>query len=190
MKIVSVAILIVALFVASVTMTIVSVLSDLGQPRDDIRMEDLMAGQLLPLLTGPTLWSRYVSFPSVTALTDAYTMVLVGGLVAATVYLLRIRWRMPLGLVSAAVLLLGAVPYAQGLFVLQTIQAAPRECGTWIAVMVLGVFHASQAATLLAVADLTGWHQRALASLKHVWSRASFHFQGARFSTDFQSHLA
>lgn len=160
MKTATAATLVMGLLVASVMLTAVSVLGNLDQQSDDIRMEDLAAGRLGPMLSGPTLLARYPSFPRPMALFHIYSMFLVGGLVAASMYVLRIRLRKPLGAVSIAALALGVVPYALGMFVLQTGSADAKVCGYWVAVMVCGVLYASLTAALLASLELTGGHTK------------------------------
>ncbi|MHC4176334.1 MAG: hypothetical protein ACYSWU_02440 [Planctomycetota bacterium] len=106
-------------------------------------------------------------------LIDYYVMFLVGGLVTATVYVLRIKLQKPLGAVSIALLTLGAVPYAQGVFALQAGKMGVDQCGPWLVVMLLGVLYASLAAAVLATTELTGWHNRVLAWLISLRSRTT-----------------
>ena len=81
----------------------------------------------------------------------------------------------PLVAASIACLLLGVLPYAQGLFVLQTVELEASEVGPWLALMLLGVLYASLASALLAVVDLTGWLKKALALLLRGQNRTAAH---------------
>jgi hypothetical protein len=96
------------------------------------------------------------------ALIHCHVMFLVGGLVTATVYILRFKLRKPLSAVSIVTLTLGAFPYALGMLVLQCSAVEADVCGPWLAVMLLGVLYASLATAVLATMELTGWHKRIL----------------------------
>ena len=148
-----------ALFIASVMLTSASLLSDL-KLTDDIRLDELMTGRLGSMFTGPTLWSRYPSFPRPMVAIQWYGMLLVGGVVATAFYALRIKLKKPLGTVSIAVLILSAVPYALGLLVLQSNTVASLS-GPWLVVMIFGVLYSSLAAAVLAVMELANWHKNA-----------------------------
>ncbi len=156
MKTLSAATLVAALLVASVIATSVSVLSELEELSNDVRMEDSNTGWLFPMLVGPTLWSRFPRCPSLVSLIDRYSLCLVGGLVAVAIYILRIKLNKPFGVCGVACLMVGAVPFVQGLTVLQANEIPPNEVGFWVAAMLLGVLYASVAAIALALVDLTG----------------------------------
>jgi hypothetical protein len=169
----SVATLTMALFIATTMLTAVSVLSRMDEPSEDICLENLASGRLGPLLFGPTLWSQYPSFPDPMALANDYVLFLVGGLVAVAVYVSRFKFQRTLGATSLVVLALGAIPYVQGLFVLRSSEVEPAECGSWVAVMILGVLYASLAAAVLAIVDVTGGHKTVITLLNRARVRRS-----------------
>ncbi len=71
-------------------------------------------------------------------------------------YVLRLRLKMSLGLTGFAVLLAGAAPYALGNIAFMAGPLIPEECGSWLAVMLVGVCHFSLAGAVLAGLDLIG----------------------------------
>jgi len=168
MKTASATTLVLALFIASVMLTSVSLLGNLDQANSDIRIDELVTGRLGSLFTGPSLWSRYPSFPRPMAAFDLFSMLLVGAVVTTTFYVLRTKLKKPLATVSIAVLILSAVPYALGLLVLQSNTIDVRQCGSWVAVMILGVLYSSLAAAVLAIMELTDWHKKASGWLRRL----------------------
>lgn len=149
MKPISALVLAASLFAASWMSTAVAVLCRLGAPAPDIRVADLNAGRLEPMLFGPTLWAAYPSAPaSWAALAHSGALACVGA--AASVIWLRTRSERN----GAApwVLAFGCVPYAIGRGVLAFAPAAPAIAGAWIAFMLLGVFYAACLAVLLVLA--------------------------------------
>jgi hypothetical protein len=156
MKTLSVLTLILALFVASVVFTAVSVLCAWDAPSDDLRLEDLAVGRLHPMLLGPTLWSRYPNAPPLSALIDYLALSIAVPPIVAAVYLLGARRRLPLGWVAVAVLPLGLIPYGLGTLILRAGNFPPDTSGPWLAVMLLGVLYASCASALLAGLEILG----------------------------------
>lgn len=156
MKVLTIVTFVLALFVASVALTGISVLGSLCEPTDDIRIEELAAGELGRMWTGPSLWSRYPSIPPLSAMMDNFVILLAAAVIAPIVYVLRLRLKVPLGATSLAVLLAAAVSYALGRIAFMAGPLAPEECGPWLAVMVVGVFYFSVAGATLAGLELTG----------------------------------
>jgi hypothetical protein len=76
--------LVLALFIATVMLTSASLLSSFVEANHDIRMDDLSVGRLGPMLSGPTLWSSYPSFPRASTAFHGYSMLLVGAVVTIT----------------------------------------------------------------------------------------------------------
>ncbi|MCA9217160.1 MAG: hypothetical protein KDB27_29025 [Planctomycetales bacterium] len=165
MKILTAITLLLGVFIASVMATSVSVLSSLDAA-NDIRIDDLTSGNLFPMFAGPTLWNQYPSLPPTISVISFYPLMLVGTSAAAVFYMVRVRLQMPLGIASALILILGAIPYAQGYFVLQTYTPEPHEAGPWIAVMLLGVLYSSVVAASSAVAGLVGNAKHVRANLR------------------------
>jgi len=159
-KVLTILTLVLALFVASVALTSISLLASLCDPADDIRLEELAAGKLGRMWTGPSLWSAYPTVPPLSAMLDNHAIMLTAAVIAAIVYVLRIRLALPLGLTSLAVLLAGAVPYSLGRMALMSGPVRPDECGPWLAVMVVGVLYFSVAGATLSGLELTGVHER------------------------------
>ena len=156
MRTLSVLTLVLALFVASMMFTAMSVMGTLAAPSDDIRIEDLAVGRLHPMLLGPTLWSRYPSAPPPSALVDYLSLCIVVPPILAAIYLVGIRRRLSLGLVAVAVLPLGLIPYGLGTLILRAGNLPPDACGRWLAVMLSGVLYASCASAMLAGLEIVG----------------------------------
>ena len=150
MKSLAVATLVIAAFLASLMLTTICTLSDLGAP-SDIRIEDLEAGRLMPMLFGETLWNAYPSLPhSLDGYFDFYSLCFAGLELAVVIFLVRKRG-VSLATAAPVSLVLGFVPYATGVVVLRTTVNSPSEAGMWLSLMVFGLLYATSISAVLSI---------------------------------------
>ena len=155
MKPAQIAILSAAAFTLSLTLTTVSVLQNLTDTADDIRISDLETGNLVPLLCGPALWQQYPNVPHrVSGYFNLPSLLFLGMTVPLVRLLLRRKAEVSLtgnALVSLGV---GFLPALIGIVALRTGEQTPREVGAWLAFMTYGLLYASATATVFAAVDL------------------------------------
>ncbi len=156
MKLMATLTLLVAIFLASVMVTAIAILSALGPPTPDLRMEDLAAGRLWPMFCGPTFWQLYPSTPLGTEWLLSWPALGVAAtILVLIVLLLALLPQMSLAHAAVICLALGGLTYAFGATALQT----PRElneAGAWLGFMLYGLFYPACISIVLALLVLCG----------------------------------
>ena len=146
------AVIIVAAFVISVMLTVVTVLSDHGQYAAGLSSEQLASGNIHGLLLSKSFWSIYPIVPTTLTLLDIPTLVFVGIILLAAWTRLGIRGGVSSVGIALVSLLLGAAPFLVGLWALQdNISLAYAQ--KWLTLMVMGVFYCAATSVLLATLD-------------------------------------
>lgn len=155
-------IIIIAVFFATWMLTMAAVLSQWTGAATDIRIDDLEAGRLAPLLFGPTIRQQYPTIPhSLPALFDASAMSCVMMGLAAVLFQLKTRQNSSWTTLAGALLLLGISIFLAGALVLRIGAQTPTEVGSWLALMIYGLLYGAVMAIVLAVMDLIGeWRVR------------------------------
>jgi hypothetical protein len=155
MKFATIVTILSASLIALLALTATAMLSDLGEPTDDLRYEDIEAGWLLTMFCGPTLWSKLPSFPQdLTTIVDlpafAYVCACLLGVVVT-------GWRWPVTSRTGAAMLtlgLGILPSLVGAVVLQDRLAIPVTAGVCVSFMIMGLLYSAVVSLLLAISDL------------------------------------
>ena len=157
MKPVTVAILLAAIFSASLMLATVAVLGNLSGAADDIRITDLEAGSLIPMFFGPTLWQQYPNVPhSLSSFFDLSALLFVGLSIPLVLVPLRLKLNVSWTISSFMSFALGFVPCLIGIIVLRSGPQTPSEVGSWLAFMIYGLLYAAAVSAVFAAVDLHG----------------------------------
>jgi hypothetical protein len=156
MRAVTVAVALLAVFVAALACTALTVLSALDGA--DVALEPLVRGELRQLFASSTFWNVFPSWPHASLLLAFGPAVVVATLAALLGAAAR-RWpRCPAAVLAAGALLGGTIPYAVGAITLRG-NTAPGVAGPWLVWMVVGPLYA--ASLSLGIVLRGAWARRA-----------------------------
>lgn len=135
----------------------VNVLANLDEPSADFSVEALAVGNLWGLFSSRSAWvAAPIEFSTLLHCVDLYSLMLVVGMVATVVFVMRMKQRMSWTAVSLACLVAGSMPYVDGWLVLRQGTTSPSECGPYLAMMLLGLLYGAIFAATFALWDLRG----------------------------------